>query len=182
MELRLPDLVILDRDGVINIDSPDYIKSPDEWHPIAGSLEAIVALNQKKIPVGVASNQRGIARGLYSWEALKAIEAKMCTMLNDLGGHLDYIEYCDALERSHPRHKPNPGMLTHIIACAQLNPKAHTIYFIGDKQSDIEAAINANCTPILVRTGYGKVTEQSLSQPCLVFDSLNDCIHTLLDR
>ena len=87
-------LIILDRDGVINKDSPLYIKSPAEWHAIAGSLEAITKLNKAGINVAIASNQSGVGRGYFTEETLYAIHSKMLTQLKQAGGHIDYIAYC----------------------------------------------------------------------------------------
>lgn len=152
----LPKLIILDRDGVINYDSPDYIKSPEEWIPIESSLQAIRLLNENGILVGVASNQRGIGRGLYDEATLALITEKMHRACESVGAHIDAWRYCPALERSHPDHKPNPGMLLSIMDEFNLSPHDDLVYFVGDKLSDVEAAVNAQCLPIMVETGYGK--------------------------
>lgn len=152
----LPKLVILDRDGVINYDSPDYIKSPEEWIPIESSLQAIRLLNDQGILVGVASNQRGIGRGLYDEATLALITEKMYQACADVGAHIDAWRYCPALERTHPDHKPNPGMLLSIMDEFNISPQNDLVYFVGDKLSDVEAGINAKCLPIMVETGYGK--------------------------
>lgn len=157
----LPRLVMLDRDGVINYDSPDYIKCPEEWEPIPSSLRAIAALNQAGIKVGVASNQRGIGRGLYDEAMLARITEKMHQACASVGAHIDAFYYCPALERTHPDHKPNPGMLNALKAEFGIQDGECT-YFVGDKFSDVKAALNAQVTPILVTTGYGQSEQQQV--------------------
>lgn len=161
LSLKWPDLIILDRDGVINHDSKNYIKSADEWQPIAGSLEAIAMFSNAGIPVGIATNQRGISLGLYDHQALEEMHAKMHALLADLKGQIHAIEFCIADDPAHPDRKPNPGMLLKIVESLPM-PKDATIYFVGDKISDIEAALNAGVFPVLVRTGNGLTTESKL--------------------
>ncbi|WP_084331531.1 HAD-IIIA family hydrolase [Ignatzschineria larvae DSM 13226] len=161
--LPWPDLVILDRDGVINEDSTAYIKSSDEWHPIAGSLEAIAALNQAGVPVAVATNQRGIALGLYDHQALDEMHQKMADLLDEHQGKIAALEYCTADDPEHPDRKPNPGMLHKIMTQLAIIPP-QVIYFVGDKQSDLEAGKRAGIRPVLVRTGNGAETERKLQQ------------------
>jgi D-glycero-D-manno-heptose 1,7-bisphosphate phosphatase len=132
-------LVILDRDGVINHDSPHYIKSPEEWHAIDGSLEAIAKLNQAGIKVGIATNQSGVARGYYTLEALNNIHQKMKRELEHYHGHIDQLEFCS----HHPDEncecrKPKAGMLIKI--CHDLNISFHETVMMGDSKRDIEAA------------------------------------------
>src|SRR3989442_9949223 len=104
-------LVILDRDGVINFDSDRYIKDPDEWRPIPGSLEAIAQLTQSGWRVVVATNQAGIGRGLFDMAALNAIHAKMHKAGNQAGGRIQAVFYCPhTAEAPSPRPKPSPGM------------------------------------------------------------------------
>lgn len=180
VHLPFPALVILDRDGVINQDSKHYIKSADEWIPIPGSLEAIAKMTKAGIQVGIATNQRGISLGLYDHSELSEMHAKMESLLQDLDGEIHAIEFCTADDETHPDRKPNPGMLLKIIN--QLNtPENAIIYFVGDKTSDVEAAINAGVTPVLVRTGNGAKSEESLkeknimeAQSLLIFDNLSD--------
>lgn len=161
--LPWPDLVILDRDGVINEDSKAYIKSSAEWHPIAGSLEAIAALNQAGVPVAIATNQRGIALGLYDHQALDEMHEKMTALLAEHQGKIDMIAFCTADDPEHPDRKPNPGMLHKIMAKLAITPP-QVIYFVGDKPSDLEAGQRAGVRPILVRTGNGAETERKLQQ------------------
>lgn len=169
--LKWPDLVILDRDGVINHDSKNYIKSADEWQPIAGSLEAIAKLSNAGVKVGIATNQRGISLGLYDHQALEEMHQKMHSLLAELKGNIHALEFCIADDHSHPDRKPNPGMLLTIMAQLQISKDA-VIYFVGDKDSDIQAALNAGVLPILVRTGNGATTETKLLKNELAIDLL----------
>lgn len=142
-------LIILDRDGVINYDSPHYIKSPEEWIAIPGSLEAIVKLNQASYTVTVATNQAGVGRGLYTETTLQAIHAKMQNAVAALGGRIDSIFYCPHSPNDNcPCRKPKPGLLQQIAQHYQISLK--NIPFIGDKISDMQAALAMECLPIFI--------------------------------
>ena len=150
-------LVILDRDGVINKDSADFIKSPDEWHPIEGSLEAIAQLNRAGYHVVVATNQSGIARGYFDIEMLHAIHAKMHDALAHVGGFIDAVFYCPHGPKSTCRcRKPKPGMLLEIAQ--RLNHSLKNVPCVGDAVRDLQAAMAAQASPVLVRTGKGQHT------------------------
>lgn len=183
--LPFPLLVILDRDGVINQDSKEYIKSADEWVPIPGSLEAIAKMTNAGIKVGIATNQRGISLGLYGHTELSDMHTKMENLLQDRDGEIHAIEFCTADDPGHPDRKPNPGMLLKIMTTLQI-PQDAPIYFVGDKTSDVEAAINAGVTPVLVRTGNGVQSEAKLRakgdgfSDLLVFDDLATFVDQLL--
>jgi len=175
-------LILLDRDGVINFDSPDYIKSAAEWHPIPGSLEAIAALRSHGFMVGVCTNQAGIARGRLSLADLEAIHARMDLALRALHTRLDGLRYCPHGPDDGCRcRKPQPGMLLEMMrerACTA----QHTI-FVGDSMRDIEAANAAGCRSILVRTGNGRQTEAAASERGMlveVFDDLAAFARTIL--
>lgn len=147
--------IILDRDGVINYDSDQYIKSPDEWQPIPGSLEAIALLNRHGYQVLVATNQSGIARGHYDLETLDLIHEKLMRELASVGGYVDEIFFCP----HHPDEKcncrkPQPGLIRRIQEKYKIN-LAET-FFIGDSHVDILAAQSAGCKPLLVLTGNGQ--------------------------
>lgn len=157
-----PKLIILDRDGVINHDSDNFIKTPDEWHPINGSLEAIARLNQMGIQVAVATNQGGVGRGILSQANLDLIHNKMCYALRQKGGWIDYLLYCNSASRDHPDYKPNPGMLIKICHYLKQDPIQTLVTFVGDKESDLIAAQSAYCVPILVKTGKGQKTAMQL--------------------
>jgi D-glycero-D-manno-heptose 1,7-bisphosphate phosphatase len=148
-------LIILDRDGVINFDSPNYIRSPDEWIPIPGSLESIALLNQEGYLVSVATNQSGIARGVYDVATLDAIHQKMQQALKVLGGHIDSIFYCPhAPEDNCECRKPKPGLFLQIAQYYQLD--LTNVPAVGDSLRDIQAAQAVACNAILVLTGNGK--------------------------
>ncbi len=148
-------LIILDRDGVINFDSEEYIKSPDQWIPIPGSLEAIAALNRAGYQVVVATNQSGVARGYYDLEMLDSIHEKMVHELAAVGGYIDEIFFCP----HHPDEncecrKPKPGLLYQIQKKYAVD--LADVIFIGDSIRDIQAAQTVGCKPMLVLTGSGE--------------------------
>lgn len=172
--------VILDRDGVINFDSKEYIKSPAEWQPIPGSLEAIARLNQAGWKVLVATNQSGVARGLYDMHTLNAIHHKFQRLLTRFGGHVDAIFICPhgPDDNCHCR-KPKPGLFLTAIQRFEINPQ-HT-YAIGDSLRDLQAGAAAHCHPWLVRTGNGSKTEHmDLPPGTQVSDDLAQAVDTWL--
>lgn len=151
-------LVILDRDGVINQDSDQFIKTPDEWKPIPGSLEAIAKLNHSGYRVVVASNQSGIGRGLFDMAALNAINDKMYRALGLFGGRIDALFYCPhAAEADCDCRKPKPGMFLDIAQ--RFNVSLSGVPSVGDSLRDLQAASAAGAQPILVLTGKGKKTK-----------------------
>lgn len=152
-------IVILDRDGVINEDSPEYIKSAAEWHPIPGSLEAIAKLCQAGFRVFVASNQSGIGRGLFDYDAFGAINERMQKQLAEIGGRIDGIFFApDHPDQASDQRKPAPGMLLDLAR--RLNLNLESIPVVGDSLRDIEAARAAGAVPVLVRSGNGAGTEK----------------------
>jgi len=156
----MPRMVILDRDGVINHDSDDYIKSIDEWVPIPGSLEAIARLKKAGYLVTVATNQSGIARGLYDEAVLQQIHNKMHDLLAELGISLDGVFYCPHAPWDNCAcRKPEPGLLLQIAK--QFDIDLSVTPFVGDTITDIKAARTANAIPILVRTGKGEYVTQN---------------------
>ncbi|AOY91740.1 D-glycero-beta-D-manno-heptose-1,7-bisphosphate 7-phosphatase [Cupriavidus sp. USMAA2-4] len=152
-----PKFIILDRDGVINLDSDQFIKSPDEWIPIPGSLEAIAALNQAGYRVLVASNQSGIGRGLFEMSTLNAMHEKMHKLLAGLGGRIDAVFFCPhtAADDCDCR-KPRPGMLEQISARYGVELKGVPV--VGDALRDLQAGVAVGCSPHLVLTGKGRGT------------------------
>lgn len=179
---KLPRLVILDRDGVINEDSDDYIKSVDEWVPIEGSLEAIARLNQAGILVAVVSNQSGIGRGLFTPDDLNRMHAKLQRLLARIGGHVDGIFFCPHKPEDNCEcRKPAPGLLRS--ASLRFGLPLNSVPFIGDSKRDVEAARAARALPILVRTGKGERTLQQHPElsvlPC--FDDLAAAVDALLE-
>lgn len=153
-------IVILDRDGVINEDSPDYIKSVAEWIPIAGSIEAIARLCHAGYRVFIATNQSGIGRGLFDYDALFGIQDKLQRAVQELGGRIDAVAYApEHPDEASPMRKPAPGMLKDIAKRMQVELKQ--VHFVGDSMRDIEAARAAGAKPVLVRTGNGRLTEET---------------------
>jgi D-glycero-D-manno-heptose 1,7-bisphosphate phosphatase len=173
--------IILDRDGVINVDSALYIKSPAEWKPIAGSLEAIARLNQAGYRVVVATNQSGIGRGLFDMDTLNAMHEKMHKALAALGGRVDAIFYCPhTSEDQCDCRKPKPGMYTRIAQVYNMDLAG--VPTIGDSLRDLQAGSAAGCIPILVRTGKGTKTEAEGNLPAntTIYNDLAQAVEALL--
>ncbi len=151
-------LVVLDRDGTINRDSAAYIKSPEEWVPLPGSLEAIARLNRAGYTVAVASNQSGLARGLFDETTLAEIHDRMRAAVIAAGGAIDRIVWCP----HHPDagcdcRKPRPGLLRRLAE--HYGVRLERVPVIGDSARDLEAARAVGARPVLVRTGNGRRTE-----------------------
>ncbi|HEY2630419.1 MAG TPA: D-glycero-beta-D-manno-heptose 1,7-bisphosphate 7-phosphatase [Usitatibacter sp.] len=174
-------LVILDRDGVINVDSDQYIKSPSEWKPIPGSIEAIARLNQNGYRIAVATNQSGIGRGLFDMATLNAINDKMMEMVFRQGGRIDALFFCPhtADENCNCR-KPRTGMLEEIAA--RFHTELKGVPAVGDSLRDLQAAEGVGAQPILVLTGKGKATQaqDSLPKKTLVFADLAEASRHLV--
>ncbi len=166
-------LVILDRDGVINFDSDIYIKAPDEWKPIPGSLEAIARLNQWGYRVVVATNQSGIGRGLFEMDTLNAIHDKMMRAVAQAGGRIDAVFFCPHTnaDRCNCR-KPKSGMFEEIAA--RYNADLADVPAVGDSLRDLLVAEAVGAQPMLVLTGKGKKTcdDPALPPATLVFPDL----------
>ncbi len=174
-------LIILDRDGVINFDSAQFIKSPDEWKPIPGSLVAIARLNQAGYRVVVATNQSGVGRGLFEMDTLNAIHEKMLKALVQVGGRIDAIFFCPHTSADNCTcRKPKPGMLHEISK--RFNTNLTAVPAIGDALRDLEAAVAVGAKPILVLTGKGKKTAIDLELPTgtLIFPDLAAAVAHLL--
>ncbi len=166
-------LVILDRDGVINLDSDLFIKSPDEWIAIPKSLEAIAMLNQSGYHVVVSTNQSGLNRGLFDMDTLNAMHAKMHQELSNAGGNIDAIFFCPHTHSENCNcRKPKAGMLLEIADRFNINLK--NVPMIGDSLRDLQAAVLAECIPVLVLTGKGiKTLDQGNLPPnTLIYDDL----------
>jgi D-glycero-D-manno-heptose 1,7-bisphosphate phosphatase len=166
-------LVILDRDGVINHDSEHFIKSPEEWTPLPGSLAAIAALNQNGWRVAVATNQSGLARGLFDMQALNAMHAKMHKALAAVGGRIDAVFFCPHLpEDECDCRKPKPGLLIRIAE--RFGVPMAEVPMVGDAYRDLEAGVAAGCPTFLVKTGKGAATlaRGDLPKGTMVFDDL----------
>jgi D-glycero-D-manno-heptose 1,7-bisphosphate phosphatase len=147
-------LVILDRDGTINADSDQFIKSPDEWQPLPGALEAIARLNHAGWHTVIASNQSGLGRGLFDVASLNAMHAKMHKMLSAQGGRIDAVFYCPHSPDENCRcRKPNPGLFEQIAERFGVDMKGVPV--VGDGLRDLQAGVAAGCEPHLVLTGKG---------------------------
>ena len=176
-------LVILDRDGVINEDSAQYIKSPEEWQAIPGSLDAIARLGRAGWRVVVATNQSGIRRKLFDIGTLARIHDKMHRQLAEIGGHVDAIFICPCTDRDRCTcRKPKPGMLHEVSE--RLSVSLEDVPYIGDKLSDVRAARAAGAQPWLVRTGNGANVEREGKelQGVRVFDDLAAAVSALTNE
>jgi D-glycero-D-manno-heptose 1,7-bisphosphate phosphatase len=154
---RAARLIVLDRDGVINHDSDQFIKSPDEWRAIPGSLEAIARLNHAGYRVVVATNQSGVGRGLLDFATLNAIHDKMHRALAQAGGRIDAVFFCPHTADSRCEcRKPKPGMLQEIGV--RFNVAVAGVPCVGDGLRDLQAADSVGAQPMLVLTGKGEKT------------------------
>jgi D-glycero-D-manno-heptose 1,7-bisphosphate phosphatase len=166
-------LVILDRDGVINHDSAQFIKSPDEWKPVPGSLDAIAKLNQSGHRVIVATNQSGVGRGLFDMNALNAINRKMHDAVFQAGGRIDAVFFCPhAADSNCGCRKPKTGLFVDISA--RFNMSLAGVPAIGDSLRDLQAASAVGAHPMLVLTGKGEKTRAAGDLPLdtMIFDNL----------
>jgi D-glycero-D-manno-heptose 1,7-bisphosphate phosphatase len=176
-------LVILDRDGVINQDSDQFIKSPEEWKPIPGSLEAIARFNQAGYRVVVATNQSGVGRGLFDMATLNNIHRKMHDALFQAGGRIDAVFFCPhAAENNCGCRKPKTGMFVEISQ--RFNMPLTGVPSIGDSVRDVQASSSVGALPILVLTGKGEKTKASGELPLdiKVYQNLLDAAKQLLAK
>lgn len=173
-------LLILDRDGVINFDSPDYIKSPEEWQPIPGSLEAIARATASGWTVAVASNQSAIGRGMIDEDMLGMIHAKMTELVEDASGQIDVICWCPHLpDAACECRKPKTGLLKRIST--ELGLPLEGAVMIGDSGKDLQAAHTAGLRAVLVRTGNGARTEKEHGKLAeFVADDLSAAVDKLI--
>ncbi|OBY88085.1 MULTISPECIES: D-glycero-beta-D-manno-heptose 1,7-bisphosphate 7-phosphatase [unclassified Pseudomonas] len=165
-------LLILDRDGVINQDSDDYIKSLAEWIPIPSAITAIARLSKAGWTVAVATNQSGIARGYYDLATLESMHARLRELVAEQGGELGMVVYCPhGPDDGCDCRKPKPGMLRQIAQHYGVDLKG--VWFVGDSRGDLDAALAVDCLPVLVKTGKGERTlAKTLPEGTLVFDDL----------
>jgi D-glycero-D-manno-heptose 1,7-bisphosphate phosphatase len=170
---RQAKIIVLDRDGVINYDSEQFIKSPDEWRPIPGSLEAISRLNHAGFRVVVATNQSGLGRGLFDMATLIAINEKMHKALSQVGGRIDALFYCPHTADSACQcRKPKPGMLTEIGQRFGIDLTG--VPCVGDSVRDLQCAAAVEAQPILVLSGKGEKTlrEGNFPKNTVIFPDL----------
>ena len=150
--------VLLDRDGVINFESKDYILAPEQWRPIPGSLEAIAQLNSANIPVAICSNQSALARGYFDKATMQAIHTKMIDAIEKAGGHISHTAYCPhGPDDNCTCRKPKPGLLIEALEQLDMIDRPQNIVFIGDSSRDVQAAVAAGVVPMLVKTGHDDV-------------------------
>lgn len=172
-------LVILDRDGVINEESDAYIKSPEEWHPLPGSMEAIARLHRNGYKVVVASNQSGVARHLFSLDTLAAIHGRMKREVEAAGGRIDSIFFCPhGPKEGCDCRKPKPGLLRQIAE--RYGVRLEGIPMIGDSERDLQAARAVGGRPILVKTGNGLKTLDEDHNVEEVYDDLGSAAAHLI--
>ncbi|MGI9264579.1 MAG: D-glycero-beta-D-manno-heptose 1,7-bisphosphate 7-phosphatase [Gammaproteobacteria bacterium] len=177
------DLVILDRDGVINYDSPEFIKSPSEWRAIPGSLQSIAALTAAGVRVAIATNQSGVGRGLFDSADLTAIHTHMVEEIEAAGGAIDMIAVCPhAPDEGCQCRKPRSGLLTQIAERFQQSIPLSGVPVIGDSCRDIVAARSLGARAILVLTGNGSSTAAELEDDSSleIFANLSDAVDNLL--
>ena len=179
--------VVLDRDGVINFDSPDYILTPEQWQPIPGSLEAIARLTKAGIAVAIASNQSALGRGTLDDATFEAIQTKMMQAITDAGGEIVHMAYCPhAPEDDCACRKPMPGMLYETLQTLGLSGRAGEVLFIGDSLRDVEAGVAAGMIPVLVQSGYGDAEAihqkaDSLHPGIAVYPDLAAAVNAILE-
>lgn len=171
--LKNKGLLILDRDGVINRDSREFVKSADEWQPLAGSIEAIAKLSAAGYSVTVASNQSGLARGLFGNDALLAMHRKLSNLVAAAGGEVERIVVCPhGPYDGCACRKPKPGLLLELARHYETTLEGVPV--VGDSLRDLQAAVAAGARPILVRTGNGEKTEQRLPTDLANVEVLDD--------
>ena len=176
-------LVILDRDGVINQDSDNFIKSPDEWKPIPGSLEAIARFSQAGYRVIVATNQSGVGRGLFDMSTLNSIHRKMHDAVFQTGGRIDAVFFCPhAAESNCGCRKPRTGMFVDISQ--RFNMSLAGVPSIGDSLRDLQASSAVGAQPLLVLTGKGAKTKESGDLPLdtMIYEDLLDAAKHILGK
>lgn len=181
-------LLILDRDGVINVESSEFVKSPEEWIPIKGSLEAIGRLSQAGFEIVVITNQSGIGRGYFSADMLAKMHARMIDFVQQYGGKIQSILFCPhTAEDNCDCRKPKDGMYKELAE--RLNISFGNVYSVGDSVRDLLAAKSAGANPVLVKTGNGKKSLKEIdNSPELglnqapVFDNLSSFADALLNN
>jgi len=185
--MPMPKAVLLDRDGVINFDSPDYILTPEQWRPIPGSLQAIAALTRAGIPVAIVSNQSALGRGMFDAATMQAIHDRMIDAVEAAGGRIAHTAYCPhAPEDGCDCRKPKPGLLIETLQALGMKDAEDAI-MIGDSARDVEAAVAVGIRPVLVRTGYGDAgailaKSRRLVPDIRVYDNLAAAVDTLLQE
>lgn len=184
----VPRLVILGRDGILNVYREDHVKAPDEWEPIPGALEAVARLNHAGWHTVVATNQAGIGRGMIDMASINAVHQRMMQRLHEVGGRLDAVFFCPHTpEDDCECRKPKPGLMRQIAQ--RYGIELRTVPMVVDTLRDLQAARAAGCEPHLVRTGRAAaLTDRQVVQivqqvpTTEVHDSLGDFADFLLER
>ena len=181
---QAPRVVILDRDGVINLDSDNYIRSLDEWIPYPSAIEAIARLSQAGWTIAIATNQSGIARGYYDETTLAAMHAELNRQVTAAGGRVTYIAHCPhGPDDGCNCRKPLPGLLEEIRQALALDTLQGS-WIVGDSLRDLQAGAAAGCQQVLVRTGKGQRTEakgEGLDH-AMIFNDLASFVDWLLSQ
>jgi D-glycero-D-manno-heptose 1,7-bisphosphate phosphatase len=186
--IHIPRLVILGRDGILNVYREDHVKSPDEWEPIPGALEAVARLNHAGWHTVVATNQAGIGRGMIDMASVNAVHQRMMLRLAEVGGRVDAVFFCPHTpEDNCDCRKPKPGLMNQIVQRYGIEPR--TVPMVVDTLRDLQAARAAGCEPHLVRTGRaGALTDAQVVEivqqvpTSEVHDDLSDFADFLLAR
>ena len=176
-------LVILDRDGVINYDSDNYIRTVDEWIELPGSAAAIAKLSKAGYKVAVATNQSGLGRGYFELHTLQKMHQKMIDAAAREGGNIDYIAYCPHQPNEQCQcRKPLPGMLQEILQ--HFPQPSQKVWMVGDSLRDLESAWALDLPAALVRTGKGQrsLDQGKISDNTPVFDDLAAFVNWLLEQ
>jgi len=181
-----PKVILLDRDGVINFDSPDYILCPEQWLPIPRSLQAIALLKKHHIKVGLVSNQSALGRQTLGEDVFQTIHNKMMREIEAAGGSLDSIAYCP----HHPDdgctcRKPLPGLILTSLKALNVCHEPESVLMIGDSLRDVQAAVAAGVKPVLVQSGYGDASEilkksQAIAPSIQAYDDLWSAVTSIL--
>jgi D-glycero-D-manno-heptose 1,7-bisphosphate phosphatase len=182
-------LLVLDRDGVVNQDADDYIRSEQDWIPIPGSINAIARLSRAGYRVVIATNQSGLNRGYFTLEDLESIHSRLCAMVEEQGGSIAGIFYCPHRpDENCDCRKPATGLLRAIER--ELGEPVAGCYFIGDSLKDLQAGQAMSCEPVLVLTGKGMLTRDQLvdgnvdlvnPQAISVYENLHDAAEAILE-
>ena len=178
----------LDRDGTINVDTGGYVTKPEQFQPIEGSLEAVKMIRDKGYDVVILTNQAGIQKGMMDAVDVDIVHNHMLTLLGEIGCHsINVLYYSTTPFKDDPYRKPNTGMFKR--ASAEVGVDWTNGLYVGDKISDLKAAVKAKAKPVLVRTGYGEETikklntfaNKDLKKRTEIFDDLNKFAHSLVD-
>ncbi len=166
---RVPEAILLDRDGTINVERADYVKTMDELVLLKGAMDALVRLAAFDVPIVLITNQSAIGRGLVSHQQVDAIHAHLSSLVRDAGGRIDAVYLCPHRpDEGCSCRKPKPGLLQS--AAAEIGFDLQRSIFVGDSVTDYQAARAAGCAPLLVRTGRQaqKLAQLAAAEPDLV--------------